>query len=229
MSGQLVGEVLAASDSLRECGLSERGFHALIAIAEKAHHHTRQGHVRWDHIRAGLYGRSLSTAKRAIAELKSAGLIDVERGWNNQNGRSVAPKYTVTERITQLTQSPPTERLTQGDPFAPDRTGQIKPPNGSNPTTERVTQGEPLDGSIDGSLDGEARCARHRAHPNPPPCHDCKKTREKHDVAVEAKDKAIRAAIDNCNECDRAGRDLYDFTIDCPHHPNFLARSRRTA
>lgn len=36
MSGQLVGEVIAASPTFQKRGLSERGFHALIAIAESA-------------------------------------------------------------------------------------------------------------------------------------------------------------------------------------------------
>ena len=65
MSGQLVGEVIVASETLRARGVSERGFQALIAIAEKANTNTRQASVRWDHIRAVQYGTSLSTAKRA--------------------------------------------------------------------------------------------------------------------------------------------------------------------
>ncbi|MGH3637330.1 MAG: hypothetical protein ACRDTS_25240, partial [Mycobacterium sp.] len=47
MSGQLVGEVLAASGAFRAAGLSERGFHALVAIAEKCHTQSRQGSVPW--------------------------------------------------------------------------------------------------------------------------------------------------------------------------------------
>src|ERR1700722_3405011 len=110
MSGQLVGEVIAASQALRAVGLSERGFHALIAIAEKCHQDTRQGSVRWDHIRAGLYGASLSTAKRAVQDLKAADVVEVvKRGFDNQNGRACALIYKIrplTERVTQVTHSP---------------------------------------------------------------------------------------------------------------------------
>ena len=110
MTGQLVGEVLAASGRLREQGLSERGFHALVAIAEKSSTGSRQGSVRWNHIRDGLYGASLSTAKRAVKDLKDAGLIRViKRGFNNQNGRACAPIYEMaplTERVTQVNHSP---------------------------------------------------------------------------------------------------------------------------
>jgi hypothetical protein len=96
MSGQLVGEVIDASPILQKRGLSERGFHALIAIAEKCHTQTRQGSVRWDHIRDGLYGASLSTAKRAVGDLKSAGAIRVlKRGFDNQHGRICAPVYRI--------------------------------------------------------------------------------------------------------------------------------------
>jgi hypothetical protein len=42
VSGQLVGEVIAASPTLQKRGVSERGFYALVAIAEKCHPHTRQ-------------------------------------------------------------------------------------------------------------------------------------------------------------------------------------------
>lgn len=92
MSGQLVGEVIAASNTLRARGVSERGFQALIAIAEKANTKTRQASVRWDHIRDVQYGTSLSTAKRAVKELLDAGYVrKIQRGFNNQQGRSAAP------------------------------------------------------------------------------------------------------------------------------------------
>ncbi|AHC28021.1 hypothetical protein TS71_23035 [Mycolicibacterium neoaurum] len=105
MSGQLVGEVIAASDSLRARGLSERGFHALIAIAEKAGTESRQGSVRWDHIRAVLYGASQRTAERAIADLKNAGLIRVVRvGFNNNHGRAAAPIYEIQQTTDSATQ-----------------------------------------------------------------------------------------------------------------------------
>lgn len=95
MSGQLVGEVIAASDSLRAQGLSERGFHALIAIAEKAHTQSRQASVPWIHISAGLYGASKRTAERAVQDLKTVGILRVVRpGFKNQHGAQ-APIYEI--------------------------------------------------------------------------------------------------------------------------------------
>ena len=157
MSGQLVGEVIAASESLRASGLSERGFQAVIAIAEKANTNTRQASVRWDHIRATQYGRSLATAKRAIKELIDAGYVrKIKRGFDNQQGRSAAPVYElstmpvrpditrtsgrtdgVSNGSSMVTHSGVGERVTQDDPFdtpAVDLLG----PNGSKPDTERV-------------------------------------------------------------------------------------------
>ena len=99
MSGQIVGEVIAASDRLRAAGLSERGFHALIAIAEKASAQSRQASVPLRHICAGLFGdldTKKRTAERAIQDLKAAGLIRVvRRGFNNGHGRAAAPIYEI--------------------------------------------------------------------------------------------------------------------------------------
>lgn len=224
MSGQLVGEVIAASGSLKARGLSERGFHALVAIAEKAHTESRQGSVRWEHIRAGLYGASLSTAKRAIADLRSANLVSVvKRGYDNQHGVVRAPIYEIaplTERVTQVSQSPGGERVKSRG-----RTGQIDDRTGH--------LGDLLDGSFDGPFDGgvrhlddEPRCRRHRDTPHPPKCHDCKAVRERRDAeqtantaAADARRKEIRTAIDRCRECDQAGR--LDDLSNCPKHPNF--------
>lgn len=168
MSGQLVGEIIAASDSLRERGLSERAFQALIAIAEKSNTNTRQGSVRWDHIRAAQYGRSLATAKRAIKELEDSGYIrKIKRGFNNQQGRSAAPVYQLSTMpvrpdiagtspepngSSRVTQSVRTERITQGDPIGSLLDDAFGPNGSSNPTewvkseTERVTQDDLLDG-----------------------------------------------------------------------------------
>ena len=96
MSGQLVGEVIAASPTFQKRGLSERGFHALIAIAEKCHTQTRQGSVRWDHIRDCLYGASRRTAQRAVHHLLTAGVLEiVNPGFGNQYGRTCAPIYQI--------------------------------------------------------------------------------------------------------------------------------------
>jgi hypothetical protein len=134
MSGQLVGEVLAASEELRKRGLSKRGFLALIAIAEKAHTETRQASVPWRHIQAALYspmptgGDVPSTAKRAVADLKAAGLVSVKRGFNNRQGRVVAPRYTIaplTELVTQVTNSGQSGDLTEGSGSRPGSSDRI--------------------------------------------------------------------------------------------------------
>lgn len=228
MSGQLVGEVFAAQPYLQAEGLPERAFHALLAIAEKAHRDTREGSVRWDHIRAALYGKSLPTAKRAIADLKSAGLIVLtRRGFNNQAGRSAAPCYRITERITQMSQSP-TERTDHPDePIATTRTDH---PDEPIAPSERIKSGgrtdqnrertdhpdELLDGSLDGSSDELPREGP-RFNRNPGDCQRCKKPLGEgwcrncsgHRDAVKA-DRAAAgaaraAAIRTCLECNEYG------------------------
>ncbi|PND58117.1 hypothetical protein CRM90_08995 [Mycobacterium sp. ENV421] len=95
MSGQLVGEVISAAASLKARKVSDRGFQALIAIAEKAGA-DRTASVRWDHIRAGLYWPSRRTAERAVHELVQAGLVRIAKaGFKNQHGQSRAPVYEV--------------------------------------------------------------------------------------------------------------------------------------
>lgn len=159
MSGQLVGEVIAAADSLRARGVSERGFQALIAIAEKANTATRHASVRWDHIRAAQYGRSLATAKRAIKELEDGGYVrKIRRGFNNQQGRSAAPVYELStmpvraDTVQTSERTPPT-------------------PNGSSMVThsgvgERVIQGDPIATPAIDLLDAAADRMDHEIGPN---------------------------------------------------------------
>lgn len=45
MSGELVGEVIAAVPELKQRGVSERGFRVLLVLAEKCYTATRQGSV----------------------------------------------------------------------------------------------------------------------------------------------------------------------------------------
>lgn len=70
------------------------------------------------------------------------------------------------------------------------------------------------------------RCADHADDPDPPSCPGCKRAR----LAFEAVERdtterahadraSIRAAIDDCTECDTAGR--RDDLTDCPQHRNF--------
>jgi hypothetical protein len=109
VSGQLVGEVIAASAELKERGLSERGFHALIAIADRCGTQTRQGSVAWSYISAGLYDASKRTAERAVQDLKRIGVLRVVKpGFNNNHGRMCAPIYEVqalTDTDTQVSAS----------------------------------------------------------------------------------------------------------------------------
>jgi hypothetical protein len=152
MSGQLVGEVLDASAALRARGLSERGFHALVAIAERCHPQTRQGSVRWDHIRDGLYGASKRTAERAVRDLKTAGVLRVVKsGFNNNQGRICAPIYEIgalTDTDTQMAESLGTDT----DKTATDTD---KPGGRYRQNANRYRHpGVVLDGSIDGPIDG---------------------------------------------------------------------------
>jgi hypothetical protein len=235
VSGQLVGDVYAASPRLREGGLSKNGFLALLAIAEKCHCATRQGSVRWDHICDGLYGASKRTAKRAVRELRQAELIEVVKpGWANQHGESKAPIY-------ELRIGPLVARSSKLD-------GAKSELDGAKSELDGATLGGPLDGSIDGSIDGgsrartheppnpaavpdsanappannsheEPRCERHRdpsRYPVVPNCIDCKNVRLQREqetamkaaaeqAAQTAAAEARRAAIAACTLCDEHG------------------------
>jgi hypothetical protein len=245
MSGQLVGEVIDAATALKACGLSERGYHALVAIAEKSNARTRQGSVRWDHIRAGLYGASKRTAVRAVEDLKNAGVLRVVKpGFNNNHGRSCAPIYEIaplTDCDTQVTQSPGTDcdksggRLRQND----DRLRHL---------------GVVLDGSIDGSIDGGTRASAappppstHPSEEEPPPycskhmpngtadkCRDCGTFRVAHDAWTET-EKVRRAAtlrtfwqhVEDCAHCGPRG--VIDLTgYRCTRHDWDVIKRFRT-
>lgn len=232
MSGQLVGEVIAAADELRARGLSERGFHALIAIAEKASTHDRTATVRWDHVRGGLYGASKRTAERAVEDARKAGVIEVVRtGFRNQHGTSRAPVYRVMPLVdadTQVSLSRSEDHDTQVS--ASNELDTDKPElDTDKPSVDTDTQVSYLTFPYDGSIDGvRPRCVRHAHIANDadvPNCRDCQALR----VATEARqqeytrqlaaDRAdIRTAIDECDACDEYAR-LDDLT-DCPKHPN---------
>ena len=190
MSGQLVGEVLAASEAFKAAGLSERGFHALLAIAEKCHTETRQGSVPWKHVCAGLYGGSKRTAERAVQDLKTFGAV-----------RVVKPGFITTTAVVciDLRDQPLTDTDTQvagSSSTDTDKTGDR-----DRQTGDRYdTQVSVLDGLINGSPNG----ARGKA---------------------DASRAAIRAAIDDCNDCDEYGR-LRNLT-DCPKTHQLPKRSER--
>lgn len=163
-----MGEVIAAADGLRARGLPAGAFHALLAIAEKAHADTRQGSVRWDHIRSAMYSsNSLRSAERAVKALKDAGLIRVvQRGYNNQAGTARAPIYEVLPLPVPATHDGgigPSVSATDDGGFG---RGPNPPNQGPNPPIqggEPAIHGVGLDGSIDGSIDGSnARSTRAR-------------------------------------------------------------------
>ncbi len=154
VSGQLVGEVLNAAVSLRARGLSERGFHALIAIADKASG-DRTASVRWDHIRAGLYGASKRTAQRAVDDLLTAGVIRIVKvGFRNQR-TSRAPVYEILPFVdddSQASSSTTEDRDTQVSRSS--RVDDDKPGSGSRQIESGSRHsGVVLDVSFDGSSD----------------------------------------------------------------------------
>ncbi|MGE2718508.1 hypothetical protein [Mycolicibacterium celeriflavum] len=157
MSGQLVGEVINAAGSLRASGLSERGFHALIAIADKASS-DRTASVRWDHIRAGLYGASKRTAQRAVDDLLAAGAIRIVKvGFRNQR-TSRAPIYEILpfmDDASQVSSSTTEDRDSQVS--SSSRADDDNPGSGSRQIESGSRHlGVLLDGSFDGSFDRAA-------------------------------------------------------------------------
>ncbi|MED5814482.1 hypothetical protein VST63_19165 [Mycolicibacterium sp. 050232] len=212
MSGKLVGAVYTASPRLRAQGLSRNAFLALLAIAEKCHHETGQGCIRWDHICDGLYGASKSTAKRAVRELRGAGLIDVvQPGWANQHEAGHAPIY-VLRMVPPLTPSttpritPPVTPSTELDRVRTDLDGVKSDLDRTKHPP--LTSGDPtLDGSIDGSIDGGGRAGARNAQPpsrSPAPATPSPQSSESHyaapdgashDEDPEAIAEAIRASL----------------------------------
>lgn len=162
MSGQIVGEVLAASSALRAGGLSERGFHALVAIAEKAGTDTREASVPWTHISAGLYGASKRTAERAVHDLKRGNLITVVRpGFDNGQGRACAPIYRVhrvTDTDTQVSASANCDTDTRVSVSVDTDTD--KPDTDTDKPGDRYRHsGVVLNGSLNGSPNREPACS----------------------------------------------------------------------
>lgn len=211
MSGKIVGEVLAAAPRLRDMGLSERSFHALVAIAEKCHHQTRQGSVRWDHIRNGLYGASKRTAERAVHELRDAGLVTVSAtGYGNQH-MARAPIYRVAALpVTDIavSESPPPLTDTVVSESSESAYRQHKSAYRQTESAYRHL-GVVLDGPIDGPIDGEPPryCPD---HPNDTDrkCGPCKTARLKHEqwqaeqTEQAAQDREARKrAREDCNIC----------------------------
>jgi hypothetical protein len=169
MSGQLVGEVIAASPQLRAGGLSRNGFLALIAIAEKCHHQTRQGTVRRSWIQAAIYsGNSTRTAERAVRELRDAKLIDVlKRGYKAPNQKALSTMYELLELPPPIVadangEAPATHEWRE---LAAAKSGEAA----AKSDQAAATQSGGLDGSTDGSTDGGAREAERTDQPDSGP------------------------------------------------------------
>lgn len=161
MSGQLVGEVIAAAPQLRAMGLSPNGFHALIAIAEKCHHMTRQASVRREWIQAAIYGSSSPrSAERAVRELRDLKLIDVlKRGYKAPNHKAMASTY-------QLMELPP-PIVADADSEAPATPGRRELAAAKSVEADAksdkapATQSGGLDVCPDVCPDGDARASAH--------------------------------------------------------------------
>ncbi len=169
MSGQLVGEVLDAAEAGHLDGLSRAAVAALLAIAERCHHVTRQGSVRRDRIQAAIHaGNSPRTVSRAIRELKNAGLVRiVKHGYKSHEAPSLA---TIYELSALYVHAPPKMAHAQGDVLSPksDLLSPKQPLAVAKIALAVATQGGALDGMSDGSLDGSLDGAVARAGARPP-------------------------------------------------------------
>ncbi|MGV0993426.1 MAG: hypothetical protein ACOYB7_14360 [Mycobacterium sp.] len=230
MSGQLVGEVIDAAEDLVLLGLRRPGFMALIAIAEKCHGETRQGSVRWDHIRGGMFNVCLNTARAAVAELRRLELVAVIKpGHGNRHG-IFAPVYRINENLGAPTASGNSRKLdaptvTGASSFldAP-KTSSRRTKNGSRRTNVDVSiSGDASLDGIDGLIDGGA--PRHPHKPIEPQrycerhpqgttdrcggCGDARKAHASWEAEATARRRAagdVRSqAIAECLHCDEAG------------------------
>lgn len=74
---------------------------ALLAIAEKCPADTRETRVRWDHIRDGMFGAGLNTAKAAVQVLIDCDAVVLVRpGYGNRH-QSFAPTYRLKPLVAQ--------------------------------------------------------------------------------------------------------------------------------
>lgn len=233
MSGQLVGEVLAArAEHLAD--LTQAQTLALVAIAEKCHAESREGSVRVSHIQA-VIGKSRRTAVRTLEQLKGRGLIRVVKRGYKSHGVARASIYGLSVlaplKMAQSTEGAcaTQDGATNGHALAPNRS--VLAPN---PRVVAPSMGGAHDGSLDGSLDGGARgpadvvtgppgyrelppdpepsrtCPRHPADDTP--CRTCQAAREKHDawktrqIARRRALAELQAAdIGDCLDCDTEG------------------------
>lgn len=203
MSGQLVGEVFDAREAGLLDDLAPGQLLALVAIAEKCHHASRQGSVRMSRI-AAVMGKSESTAKRAVKALREreqGSLVRVVKGGYVSHGEGHANVYELlVQGSPKVTHASEGAEVTQDDPCIADVQGSNRDVHRSSGDVQRskrpsaeVTQDDPHDGLYDGFNDGPndggiARatdldddpeppmfCLRHHPDGTDKPCRGCQR------------------------------------------------------
>jgi hypothetical protein len=136
-----------------------------------------------------------------------------------------------TTEWCEAANSPTSENDTpnsSGKQFSENRPGGtgLTPGVGSADPPPPINNSKPI-------RDDAPRCERHRdstRYPTPPNCIACRDIRIHHEAQQQAAteqeiamktaiDTAVRAAIDNCLDCDDYGR--LDNQAACPNHPSF--------
>ena len=176
---------------------------------------------------ADLLKVSIRLVQKAYAAARRLGYFTVQAG--RERGRvGKSDSYRLAIPVPAQCAPTTTESTRTDCPKYPHETTKV-PARAEAPTSADDTPIRVLKGFKEGAAPAR-QCSRHVNNPNPPACHPCRRARED----AEAWDKqqterqqretaAIRAAIDDCPDCDSAGR-LDDLT-DCPKHPNFRKAS----
>ena len=191
---------------------------------------------------------SIRTVKRAYRELREYGWIELHR---RRSGTGGADQYVLN--VPELGDNlAPSQGAKSGQGRGQNRStkgpNQVK----VGDTTEALTSGNGVPKGIykgfeKGFREGTALSADPHPEPSPneeeplkfcskhpvgttepcQPCGDAKAInhawKEERAARQAAADAAIRALIDNCDDCDSYGRD--DDLNDCPKHPNFRRRT----
>jgi hypothetical protein len=169
MSGQLVGEVLDAAEAGQLDGLSPAAFHALLAIAERCHHITRQGWVPRSRIQAAIWGHnSPRTASRAVCELRDAGfIIIIKRGHQAPGSQPMASVY----ELTKLTPPKVARASAQADAKIGEKPGR-KPGQAHAKTGQAHAKTGQAHATQGGALNGITNVTTQREYPPNPPEHE---------------------------------------------------------
>ncbi len=207
MSGKLVGRVLDAAEAGELDHLSRAAFHALIAIAERCLDSTEQGYAHNNRIRAAIRtGNSLRSTKRAVSELKSAGLVKVvRRGYRMPGGAAKSTLYQLmlTAPVSATQDGPnathPVSATQDGPNAAP--VGAKSAPVSAIYVPVSAIQGGPLNGILDGSLDGAAN-ATPAVAPTPTPIPD-----EEPSPRCPKHRHIVGWVEEDCRDCARAKKD----------------------